>query len=328
MSPKTLSMPSEDLARPEPLETPGRQLRALREARRLDIDRVAAQLHLQRHVVEWLESDQYDRLPAPVFVTGYIRNYARLLGVDPTPLVAAYRALVPPPEPGWSQPARQGSEVGQPKASGRWGWALGILVLALAGGGVGLWLHGQRSTQTAELTAAPPKPEAEQTSPAPAAAPAPLNPAPPESIPLRDLPRVASSQQPPNLPEPIAPAQAVVAPPPAIPSPPAEEEAETAVETAPPAPVSKELVFEFTGTSWVDVRAADGKSILTGRMRAGDRRVVQGEPPYKIVIGNAAATRLTVGGQPIDLKARAQGNVARFSFDPFQPTPDQRTERP
>jgi cytoskeleton protein RodZ len=51
-------------------------------------------------------------------------------------------------------------------------------------------------------------------------------------------------------------------------------------------------------------------------MQKGDRHVLDGEPPYAFVIGNATATAVTVGGKPFDLGGVSRGNVARFKLDP------------
>ena len=50
-------------------------------------------------MIESLERDDYEALPSRVFVIGYIRKYACRVGLDPEPLVAAYRAAVPEAEP-------------------------------------------------------------------------------------------------------------------------------------------------------------------------------------------------------------------------------------
>ena len=80
-----------------------------------------------------------------------------------------------------------------------------------------------------------------------------------------------------------------------------------------------EVVLSFSGTSWIDVRDAAGKIILTGEMRKGDRRVLKGDPPYSFVIGNAKAAAVTVGNRPLDLSTRGRGGVARFKLDPGNP---------
>jgi len=61
---------------------PGIALAAARRARNLGIDEVARQLRLSVAQVEAIEAGANERLPAPVFVRGFIRNYARLLHMD------------------------------------------------------------------------------------------------------------------------------------------------------------------------------------------------------------------------------------------------------
>lgn len=80
-------------------ESPGRRLRVQRQSRGLEVERIAAQLHLRVGVIEALEHDRYQDLPGPVFIAGYLRNYARLLGIDPEPLLTVFRATHPDPEP-------------------------------------------------------------------------------------------------------------------------------------------------------------------------------------------------------------------------------------
>ena len=360
MSPSINTTPSDDPNMLEPNDTPGRRLRALRESRKLDIERVAAQLHLQRYVVEAIEGDQYERLPAPVFVVGYLKNYARLLGADPTPIVTAYRTMVPAREVGLSQALSVPDDSAHSSGGGgRWVLVIAVLLIGVVAGMATLWLRGQSDSalQSDALVLSPKGEESASTVAAPATpldtpnattaantvTPAPDSPAgpestiaaPPESIPLRGAqPQSPAGATPaePAAPTTQAPAETLVAAstltsaqstPAQAPEDgdeasdaDAETQAESVTEEPAPEPTSTEVVLEFTGTSWVDVRGANGRVVLNGEMRSGDRRVLDGEPPYKFVIGNTAATQLTIGGRPYDLKRRAQGNVARFSLDP------------
>lgn len=78
---------------------PGRHLATARESGGLSVADVARQLKLSPWQVEAMEADQYQRLPGAVFVRGFIRNYARLVKLDPMPLLAAVqrqRALMSP----------------------------------------------------------------------------------------------------------------------------------------------------------------------------------------------------------------------------------------
>ena len=66
----------------EASEGPGAALQAAREARQLSVPQVADQLKLSSAAVTALEANDWDRLPAQVFVRGYIRAYARLMGLE------------------------------------------------------------------------------------------------------------------------------------------------------------------------------------------------------------------------------------------------------
>lgn len=67
---------------------PGAWLAAAREARGLTIDQVASQLNFAPRQVLALEADDYAALPGMVIVRGFLRSYAKLLKVDPSPLLA------------------------------------------------------------------------------------------------------------------------------------------------------------------------------------------------------------------------------------------------
>jgi cytoskeleton protein RodZ len=69
---------------------PGRLLRAARESAGIALRDVAAQMHLDESMMTALESDAFGELPAPTFVRGYLRGYARLLGVPVGPVMEAY----------------------------------------------------------------------------------------------------------------------------------------------------------------------------------------------------------------------------------------------
>ena len=71
-----------------PDQRPGRMLADARADKKLSVAEVAQQLKLSTGQIEALEADAYDRLPGPVFVRGFVRNYARLLDLDGESLVA------------------------------------------------------------------------------------------------------------------------------------------------------------------------------------------------------------------------------------------------
>ena len=78
-------------ATPEP--GPGAALQEERRRQSLSLTDVARQLKLAPRQVEALERDDFAALPGPVFVRGFLRNYARLLGLDPEPMVRTAERL-------------------------------------------------------------------------------------------------------------------------------------------------------------------------------------------------------------------------------------------
>ena len=74
-------------------EKPGAQLAAQRILRDSSPEYVAGKLHLRVRIIELLEADDYEKMPEPVFIKGYLRAYAKLLGVPAEPLLNTFNSL-------------------------------------------------------------------------------------------------------------------------------------------------------------------------------------------------------------------------------------------
>jgi cytoskeletal protein RodZ len=84
---KTKARPAaEDQNRPRP----GQILRAARQERGLSLDDAERGTRIRREFLEALEADDYERLPPPVYTRGFIRSYARWLGLDPDQVVSLF----------------------------------------------------------------------------------------------------------------------------------------------------------------------------------------------------------------------------------------------
>ncbi len=77
----------------------GRRLREARTRRKMGLEGVAKELHLDVSVISAIENDDRTSMPAPAFVQGYIRNYARLLELPEDELVRQYAAQCSEPPP-------------------------------------------------------------------------------------------------------------------------------------------------------------------------------------------------------------------------------------
>src|SRR5439155_26246598 len=133
----SLRMMSNDQMTPLPIaSTAGAQLRAAREALGLSQDAVAQQLKLAPRQVRAIEEDDYARLPGRTFVRGFVRNYARLVHLDPGAVVAGSPRVdgtSPLDRPSLTAVSRPMAEL--PVASGRRNsptrWLIPLILIAI-----------------------------------------------------------------------------------------------------------------------------------------------------------------------------------------------------
>ncbi len=283
---------TQDIAPPGP--RPGELLRGARERLAMSVADVARLLRLSPRQVEAIEADEYHRLPGGPFVRGFVRNYARLLQIEPEPLLETLNGYAPVHER--SQLAPESKEIPFPTVQKR-SWsrvaALGALLL-LALGLLVFEGYQEYLPQGWEMVTTPPA-----VTPAPVPVPVPA---------------------PQPGPEPVIAVQPVPIPPPApvmeVASPPSttEPEAPPAAAEPPPTPASGKIRLEFEGDSWVEVRDRAGKTIYSQLNRGGSTRTVEGNPPLSLVVGNASLVRVFYNGEPVDLEPHSRVGVARVTL--------------
>jgi len=78
----------------------GQKLRQAREARNITLQEIADTTKIGTRALQALEWERFDQLPGGIFNKGFVRSYARCVGLDEEETVAAYMeaAKVPPPE--------------------------------------------------------------------------------------------------------------------------------------------------------------------------------------------------------------------------------------
>jgi len=333
----------------ESVSGPGQRLRAARERAGLTLVEVAERLHLDEEVVEAIEENDESRLPGPVFTQGYLRNYARLVGEPVEEVLSGFASTRPAGE---SRPTlRQyktnfkAQRVSSSHALMRaitWLFIIGLIALLV------VWWRGYLPIpDPTQLLGMPTdEPAAGGVAPAPASGaivlerpapgdeqPAPAQPAAPMALPVLDEAVPAAAPVPAgrgdDSEESRIPAGSGEDGPatdaPSDPAPPEEDEGGDAVpaepvtgESEPSLPPDREgVVFEFESPCWVDVRDSRGRKVLYGGIGGGESHRLDGDPPYRVVLGNSSAVGIRVNGRLIDTPFPADGGrVARFSIHP------------
>ncbi len=94
------------------MEPVGQFLRRAREKRQMSVEEIARSTRVPMDRVTRIEADQFDELPGEVFVRGFLKSYARAVGVAPEEVLARYTAsrrvawVTPLPISNPSRPAR------------------------------------------------------------------------------------------------------------------------------------------------------------------------------------------------------------------------------
>lgn len=298
--------------------SPGAMIREARTRARMSLEELAAATKLARNTLEALERDDFSALLEPVYVRGYYRKCAKIMGLAEKELVEAYQNRVAPkrPDPPAKLRLASGTEIGS-------GNPLPLpmpIALAVLGAIVGIVLWS--------FFKSPPAPVSSGSVAAPAAQTE-LQPATPVGGVLTDIPPPASASAAAvetTTPPAGAPPAPVLAPAPAAPPlsgphsapqgtapAPLAQSAPAAKAEAPAAPSAAPLTLDFTSTSWARVDDAAGKTLLNGLMRDGEKQVLKGTPPFQIFLGNAPGVRVEYNGKAVDFARHVGDNLtARF----------------
>lgn len=281
-------------------ETAGGLLRKARQAQGLHIAALAASIKVAQRKLELLEADRLDELPDATFTRALAQTVCRSLKIDSAPVLALLPQLpghrLEHLSAGLNTPFRERpGQATTPKTWTRlagpavWGPLL-LLVAALVvyfmpAGLFQEWAHmtptPATEAQESVIEALPPELVGAETA---------MAPAPTASDAVERI-------------EFVTPAFAASSPSPA------------ASEVITTAPESHAMVqIRTTADSWIDVRDGRGKLILSRNVSPGEPAALDGAAPFRLRIGNAAATELVFRGEPVDLGPVSRNNVARVEL--------------
>lgn len=288
----------------------GEQLRQARVGRGWSTAEAANRLRLRAPLIEALEAGDYAPFGAATYARGQLRNYAILLGLDEQAVLRGFR---PAPADGHTTPLRRAPELhpGRPRLV-RVG---GLLVVAASAVLAAIWAGAGREpplvdgapapvqADAAAVPAEPPRVDAVPQSPPPGQANA-------DSPTANADPMVAREAQP------AAAAESAPAPAPAAGPPLAGPASDAAGEGG------AELRLRSRAVSWVEVTDHAGQRLVYELVSPGPERTVRGQPPLRVLLGNAPAVDVFYNGDPVTLPADQHVVRMTLGSQPPQAAPE------
>jgi cytoskeleton protein RodZ len=260
--------------------SPGRALAAARAGLNLSLADVSQKIKYGVKQIAAIEADDYAKLPGTTIVRGMIRSYAKLVQLDPKPLLDDLGLREIPAvvtvdlRTDEQEPFFEGG-----KKSNRVYIYLSLAALVTVALVAYEWYVSPPSTgEVVKITPKAAKTEAVQAEPA------------------AFLPGAKETQT-------------------------SDLRGQTPeVQPAPPTVVgsvsgTNRVLLEFDQISWVEIKQANGKILLSQLNPAGSRQLIEGAPPFDVVIGNAAHVRLKYNDTPVDLRPYFKVDVARLVLD-------------
>lgn len=315
---------------------PGATLAAQRESMGWTVEQVAEQLKLAPRQVVAIEAGDYAALPSPAVTRGFVRAYAKILRLDPAPLVAMIPMDNPVPvETGAVRSNRPTSfshsryPTHGKRSSLPLAWIAGVVVVAACAGAA--WhfglisLPGSQAPGNEAVLNAP----AETTSATMPAADAVHNP----TVPLISVPAPADANSANAAPAAgttgaaTPPAPAVVTPPAATPGATAGAPATTAA-TGPAAPAAavpapaaataaagaNTLVLTVREDSWIEVKPQGGRALISRLVKAGSTETLEVPGTATLVVGNPGGVSATLRGAAVALPAVPGKTISRVTL--------------
>jgi cytoskeleton protein RodZ len=288
-------------------------LKFLRNRENLSVQEVATRLHLEPRIIESLEHDAYDQLPASIYVRGYIRNYSKLVGADAEHLIRLYDQADVEEEPEIIPEVRhpaQTSSSDKPVKVVTYLISLILVILLIA------WWQSNFLIKdlgvAAGKAAAPAAAGKESTTEAPAfdyhfdVVPGSTNPFYRAKQEQEPAAAAATEEGAPEVKPEEGPVDTTEA---ATPPPPREPRTIISNTTGPDT-----IRMQLTADSWIEVTDADGQRVFFSLGRAGDTLILHGTAPFSVLLGYAQGVKMEYNGQPFDLATYSRSGVSHFTL--------------
>ncbi len=326
------------------VQTAGSQLSAARVQLGLSVQQVADQLKLSQRQVLALEGNQFDDLPKMVIVRGFVRSYAKLLKLDPAPVIDSLPAekglsgLDADLRPTLATPFMESRTpfLGRQDSNNNRKYVVGAIVLAacalifvaaqkleqndyikslISGQSVKKATEADPEKTVENTDTASVKPEADK----PAASTIPtvlgtLNGAKPETQDVVAPPKVDQDMQTPVSAPAVTQQGAMPASVPAVAVAPAPVSVPAAVVAPAVADAgNNQLKLKFRQDSWIQVKRENGSIVTSHLAKAGTEEVFDMKEALQLRIGNAAGVDGWLRGKSMEIAPGKDSNVINLN---------------
>jgi cytoskeleton protein RodZ len=261
----------------------GDRMRREREMRGITLDEITESTKVSRRHLEALEGEHFDQLPGGVFNKGFVRAYARFLGIDEDQAVADYSAASNEvPEPEGKFPLEIHQKPDRDLNPRRSPLPMAFAIAALVGVLVGYAFWAKSKPHTSEISGS-----SQQSSPAPAASePTDKASTPPASAPAASEP---TSREPAPRAVEHAAKTAPVNP---------QPQADAAASAIDKPEKAFFVSVKAREDSWVSI-IADGKSVMQRVLNADKHKKIKAGKSLILRTGNAGGIEVTFNGRPL-----------------------------
>lgn len=243
-------------------QKPGERLRQVRLSQKRELADVSSELNIPQHILLALEADDYAALPQPAFIRGYLRSYAKFLGVDANALVTRFAEIYVADTGRMAtqalddSPLRPLAKISSHQQKRNWRWLRWLLLLCVIGVvlyALAQWIGSSDSAGTQPL----------------------LPTTPTQAVEILPIPQVTAQG--------------------------ATSLTTLPVSNAPVTQTDR-LVIQLSRAARVQVRDSTGKDLLSGRQEATQPLQIEGQSPFSITLPEAdAVQQLSLNGEQVRL---------------------------
>lgn len=271
------------------MPTLGEELKRLREDKGLSFREVSAATHIGSRFLQAIEADNYSILPGGIFNRGFVRSYARYVGLDEEQALVLYNQQLEAQggeAPRTTAPSWDGIEE---EASSPWGTiALIVIILLVLSAGVYAayrWFKGEAATS--QIVGTPPLPTATLT--------------------ISPTPELSASSSPS-----ATAAESLSS------SPTASASLGTTVSPAPPLTGNLQVKIQIgENQCWLKVKS-DANPAAEGTLNPGDVREFAASEKMILSFGNAVGITATLNGRPMKLPLKGVQSYVVLTKDNYQ----------